>query len=68
MARMNRNQALGNSFLFHIPGFGEANYFVQTVELPSLSMVGVETPFPTVWNERSIEPHRVWTIELRVPD
>lgn len=45
MARMNRNQALGTSFRLEIPGFDEVNYFVTSVELPSISMMGVDTPY-----------------------
>lgn len=45
MARMNRNQALSTSFRLEIPGFDEINYFVQSAELPSISMMGVDTPY-----------------------
>lgn len=45
--RMNYNPAIGTSFRMSIagPGFEEANYFVQTTELPGLSMSGVDTPW-----------------------
>lgn len=42
---MNRNQALSTSFRLEIPGFDEINYFVQSAELPSISMMGVDTPY-----------------------
>ena len=45
MAKMNRNQALSTSFRLDIPGFDEVNYFVQTVELPSITAMGVDTPY-----------------------
>lgn len=45
--RLNYNPALGTSFRMNIPGAGfeELNYFVQTTELPGLSMSGVDAPF-----------------------
>lgn len=45
MARMNRNQALSTSFRLEIPGYDEFNYFVQSAELPTISMMGVDTPY-----------------------
>lgn len=41
----NRNPALGTSFKLEIPGFEEINYFVQTTEIPGLTMSGVDTPY-----------------------
>jgi len=42
---MNRNQAIGTSFRLEIPGLEEFNYFVQSAELPGISMMGVDTPY-----------------------
>ncbi len=42
---INRNPALGTSFKLEIPGFEEVNYFVQTTELPSVTMSGVDAPY-----------------------
>lgn len=42
---INRNVALGTSFLLEIPLFPELNYFVQNAELPSITMGGVDTPY-----------------------
>lgn len=43
--RINRNSALGTSFKLEIPGFEEVNYFIQTTELPGMTMSGVDTPY-----------------------
>lgn len=43
--RINRNPAIGTSFKLEIPGFEEVNYFVQTVELPGVTMSGVDSPY-----------------------
>lgn len=45
MAKMNRNQALSNSYRLIIPGLEEFNYFIQNAELPGVSMMGVDTPY-----------------------
>lgn len=42
---INRNPAIGTSFKLEIPGFEALNYFVQSTELPSISMGGVDTPY-----------------------
>lgn len=42
---LNRNPALGSSFLLEIPLARELNYFVQGAEAPGLTMAGVEAPF-----------------------
>lgn len=42
---INRNPALGTSFKLDIPGYDEVNYFVQSTELPDISMGGVDTPY-----------------------
>lgn len=42
---LNRNAALNTSFLFEIPLCREFNYFVQTCEVPDLTMSGVDTPW-----------------------
>ena len=42
---LNRNPALGSSFILEIPGAREMNYFIQGGEVPGLSMAGVDTPF-----------------------
>ena len=44
-AKMNYNQAIGTSFKLEIPDFKEVNYFVQTTELPGMTMSGVDAPF-----------------------
>lgn len=43
--RMNYNQAIGTSFKLEIPEFREINYFIQTTELPGMTMGGVDSPF-----------------------
>ena len=43
--RINYNQAIGTSFKLEIPDFKEVNYFVQTTELPGMTMSGVDAPF-----------------------
>lgn len=43
--RINRNPALATSFKLEIPGFEEVNYFIQTTELPGLTMGGVDSPY-----------------------
>lgn len=45
MSDINRNPALGVSFLLEIPQAKELNYFIQTVDVPGLTMAGVDTPF-----------------------
>lgn len=45
MSTMNRNPALNTSFLLEIPLYREVNYFIQTAEVPGLTMSGVDTPF-----------------------
>lgn len=41
----NRNPALQTSFRMVFPYMEELNYSIQTVELPGLTMAGVETPW-----------------------
>lgn len=43
--RYNRNPANQTNFKLEIPGLEEVNYFVQTANLPGMSMAGVSTPF-----------------------
>lgn len=43
--RFNRNQAIGTSFKLEIPGLEEVNYFVQTTEIPGMTMSGVDAPY-----------------------
>lgn len=43
--RVERNQALSTSFRLIIPGFDGLNYHVQTVQLPGMSMSGVDSPY-----------------------
>jgi hypothetical protein len=43
--RINLNPALTTSFKLDIPGFDEVNYFVQSTELPSVMMGGIDTPY-----------------------
>ena len=45
---INRNPALAVNFLLEIPLAKELNYFVQTVDVPGLTMAGVETPYRNV--------------------
>lgn len=45
MTRINYNQAIGTQFKLEIPDFKEVNYFVQTTELPGMTMSGVDTPY-----------------------
>lgn len=42
--KINRNPALNTGFKLEIPGLEAVNYFVQSTELPSLTMGGVESP------------------------
>ena len=45
---INRNPALAVNFLLEIPLAKELNYFIQTVDVPGLTMAGVDTPFRNV--------------------
>ena len=45
---INRNPALAVNFLLEIPLAKELNYFVQTVDVPGLTMAGVESPYRNV--------------------
>ena len=42
---MNYNAAIQTSFMLEIPKFKELNYFIQTAEVPGLTMAGVDAPF-----------------------
>lgn len=42
---INRNPALGTSFMLEIPNAKSLNYFIQNTSLPGLNMGGVETPW-----------------------
>lgn len=42
---MNYNAAIQTSFMLEIPQFKELNYFIQTAEVPGLTMAGVDAPF-----------------------
>ena len=42
---INRNPALSVNFILEIPTAKEINYFVQSCEVPGLTMGGVESPF-----------------------
>lgn len=41
----NRNQAISSSSRMLILGMDEVNFFIQNVELPGVSMMGVDTPY-----------------------
>lgn len=42
---MNYNAAIQTSYMLEIPMFKELNYFIQSAEVPGLTMAGVDTPF-----------------------
>ena len=43
--QINRNPAFNTSFKLEIPGFEALNYFVQSTELPGVTMNGVDAPY-----------------------
>lgn len=45
MSDINYNLATGNNYKIEIPVAPEFNYFVQSIQLPSLTMSGVDTPY-----------------------
>lgn len=57
MTDINRNPALGVNFLLEIPQAKELNYFIQTVDVPGLTMAGVDTPFKNV--QASVPSNRI---------
>lgn len=54
---LNRNPALGTSFLLEIPGARHLNYFVQTAALPGLMMGGVDSPYTN--HQASVPSNRI---------
>jgi len=57
MSKINRNPALGTSFKLEIPGFEAVNYFVQSTELPSVTMGGVDAPYQN--HQTSVPSNRI---------
>lgn len=45
MSDINYNLATGNNYKIEIPDAREFNYFVQSIQIPALTMSGVETPY-----------------------
>lgn len=45
MSDFNYNLATANNYKIEIPAAREFNYFVQNIQLPSLTMSGVDTPY-----------------------
>ncbi len=45
MSDLNYNLAIASNFKVEIPAAPEFNYFIQSIQLPSLTMSGVDTPF-----------------------
>lgn len=46
---MNINPAISTNFLLEIPLFPELNYFIQTTEVPGITMAGVDLPYKNIY-------------------
>lgn len=53
MTTKNFNPAVGSSFLLELPNNPGINYFVQTAEVPGLTMGGIDTPYK---NHQGVQP------------
>lgn len=55
--RYNRNPANQTNFKLEIPGLEEMNYFIQSTNIPGLTMSGVATPYRN--NQTSVPSNRI---------
>jgi hypothetical protein len=60
--RYNRNPANQTSFKMEIPGLEEFNYFLQSANIPGLTMAGIATPFQN--HQTSVPSNRIDYDEL----